>query len=168
MRRTAWRRRTEGPSLPIGEERPMAPVRLAVMPNYGGGLTGPRPKTAPYRDRALLDLARGRPCLLLVPACCSHRMDTVVAAHSNLSIHGKSGARKADDCYTVAACHSCHSWLDQGKATFLHKEAAFMAAHLRQVLAWRQIAADPSEPERFRKAAKSALEQLNATQGATA
>jgi hypothetical protein len=125
------------------------------------------PKTEPYRDAALLELARGRPCLLLVPGVCSHRVDTVVAAHSNFGIHGKGGARKADDVHSCAACHSCHAWLDQpighGGPTKAQKEAAFMAAHSRQVLAWRVIATDPAEPERFRNAAHRALEHLNAT-----
>ncbi|MCH7357545.1 hypothetical protein MMP61_18575 [Acinetobacter sp. NIPH 1958] len=35
------------------------------------------------------------------------------AAHSNSSKHGKSRGRKADDCYTVPLCHSCHSQFDQ-------------------------------------------------------
>ncbi|MCH7381388.1 hypothetical protein [Acinetobacter higginsii] len=34
------------------------------------------------------------------------------AAHSNFSVHGKSRSRKADDCYTIPMCHSCHRWFD--------------------------------------------------------
>jgi hypothetical protein len=52
------------------------------------------PKTEAIRMPALLEMARGRPCLLLVSGH-DHSPDTVVAAHSNLSIHGKAGARKA-------------------------------------------------------------------------
>jgi hypothetical protein len=137
------------------------PLHRAVMT---GSTTGPAPKTQPYRDPVLLELARGRPCLLMVPGICNHRIDTTAAAHSNLSIHGKSGARKADDCYTVWACAACHiPWLDQGKASAAIKERAFMEAHARQVLAWRLIATDPNESDRFRRAARRALERLNAT-----
>lgn len=136
------------------------PLHSVVM---GGGTCGPVPKTAPYRDAVLLEMARGRPCLMMVPGVCNHRLDTTVAAHSNLSIHGKSKGRKAEDCYTVAACHACHSWLDQGPAPARQKEAAFMAGHALQVMAWRNIAAASDEPERFRKAARRALERLNAT-----
>jgi hypothetical protein len=112
----------------------------------------------------ILRWARGRPCLLMVPAVCTHRVDQTVACHSNLGIHGKSLGRKADDVYTVWGCSAgCHFWLDVGKARAQDKEAAFMTAHARQVLAWRLVAMDPNEPERFRKAARRALERLNAT-----
>lgn len=138
----------------------MRPLRAGT---YAGGTTVPAPKTEAYRDTALLEMARGRQCLLMVPAVCSHRIDTVVACHSNWGCHGKAGARKADDCYSVFGCAACHSWLDQGKADAVLKEMAFMQAHLLQVLAWRQIAADQAEPERFRRAARRALDRLNAT-----
>jgi len=138
--------------------RPLTPGRI------GGSTSGVAvEKTEAYRDPALLEMARGRPCLLLVPGACTHRVDQTVACHSNLSIHGKAGARKADDCYSVHGCAGCHSWLDQGKAPATQKEVAFMAAHARQVLAWRVIAADPGEPARFRRAACRALERLNAS-----
>ncbi len=131
---------------------------------YAGSTSGdPAPKSEPYRDPVLLEMARGRPCLLMVPAVCSHRIDTVVAAHSNLPEHGKAMARKSDDVYSCWADACCHLWLDQGKARAADKEAAFMAAHARQVMYWRLIATDPNEPERFRRAARRALERLNAT-----
>lgn len=139
----------------------LKPLQVAT---YAGGTAAAQPKSEPYRDQALLEMARGRPCLLMVPAVCNHRLDTTAAAHSNLSVHGKAGGRKADDCYTVWACASCHiPWLDQGKAAANVKEQAFMEAHARQVLAWRLIALDQAEPERFRRAASRALEHLNAT-----
>jgi hypothetical protein len=127
------------------------------------------PKTAPYRDAVLLEMARDRPCLLMIPAQCSHRTDTTVAAHSNFAEHGGKGKnRRADDCFSVWSCEACHiRWLDQpighGGPTKAQKEAAFMAAHSRQVLAWRVIATDQAEPERFRRAARRALERLGAT-----
>ena len=150
------------------QERKAANMAALCVPSksrgsYGGSTSGPEPKTRAYRDPALLEMARGRPCLLLIPGLCSHRTDTVVAAHSNLSIHGKGGARKADDCYSVWGCAACHLWLDTSKALGAIKEIAFMTAHARQVLAWRLVAMDASEPERFRKAASRALERLNAT-----
>ena len=137
------------------------PRRAAVM---GGGTVGPAPKPVPWRCQTLLDMARNRPCLLLVPGICNYRTDTTVAAHSNWTEHGgKAGARKADDCYTVWACHACHTWLDSGPAPAERKRAAFLAAHPLQVLAWRQIATDPTEPARYRRAALAALERLGAT-----
>lgn len=117
-----------------------------------------------YRDRALLDMAEDRPCLLMATG--GHQTyGTTVAAHSNLSIHGKGAMRKADDCYSVWACFACHAWLDQGGAPKAEKARAFEAAHKLQMIEWRKIAEDASEPERFRKAAKAALEKLGERTG---
>jgi hypothetical protein len=137
-------------------------MKLLHKGTYSGGTTGPAPKDRAYRDQALLDMAQDRPCMLLVPGICNHRTDTTVAAHSNLYEHGKGKGRKADDVYSVWSCFACHGWLDQGQSPARLKRATFMGAHSRQVLAWRQIADDPGEPERFRRAAARALEQLNA------
>ena len=167
VRKPFRRQRAEGPTAPR-EVKPwaaaLASATLRPAPGtYAGSTIGQAvEKSKPYRDHALLDMARGRPCLLLVPGICSHRVDTVVAAHSNLSIHGKGGTRKADDCYTVWACLSCHSWLDQGMAPADVKQLAFTLGHINQVQAWRIVAAAPDEPERFRRAARRALERLSA------
>lgn len=139
------------------------PSRALVRGSYAGTTAAPAPKSAPYRDRALLDMAQGRHCLLCVPGICCAARDTTVAAHSNMAIHGKAGARKADDCYSVWTCYACHGWLDQGLAPADAKELAFTLAHLDQVLAWRVVAVDPTEPLRFRRAAQRALEHLNAS-----
>ncbi len=122
----------------------------------------PAPKTEPWRLQRLLDMAEGRPCLLHIPGVCNHDPATTVAAHSNLSIHGKGAHRKADDVFTVWACANCHAWLDQGPAPKADKEAAFVRAHADQVLAWRRIANDPHESEPDRRAARAALERLEA------
>jgi hypothetical protein len=133
--------------------------RMALM---GPATTVAAPKTEPKRNRALLDMAEGRSCLLRVPGiCCDGH---TVACHSNLSIHGKAGARKADDQYSVFGCATCHRWLDQGPASASRKQAVFMAAHVRQVDQWRIIAADKSEPYRLQQAALWALIQLNSSQ----
>jgi hypothetical protein len=122
----------------------------------------PAPKTEPWRLQRLLDMAQDRPCLLRIPGVCNHDPATTVAAHSNMSIHGKGGRRKADDVFTVWSCANCHSWLDQGPAPKADKEAAFMRAHADQVLAWRWISQDPAESEADRRAARAALERLEA------
>lgn len=161
MKRTPIRRKTplrrtrkQGPDI-AREEKPRALVPT-VQPlrkgTYSGGTTGPVQKRTAYRDAALLEMARGRHCLLRIPGMCVGATETTVAAHSNLLSHGEGKSRKADDCYSVFACYPCHFWLDQGAAAAVDKEAAFMAAHVRQVFAWREIAADAGEPERFRAA----------------
>jgi hypothetical protein len=139
------------------------PSRSLHRPTYSGGTAGPAPKTEEHRNQALLAMAKDRPCLLMVPAVCNHRQGTTVACHSNLSIHGKAGARKADDQYTVWGCAACHFWLDFGKAASAQKEMAFQLAHARQVLAWRLVARDRQEPMAARRAAQWALDLLNAT-----
>ncbi|WPB58621.1 hypothetical protein [Xylophilus sp. GOD-11R] len=126
--------------------------------------SAPIPKTEPKRNPHLLAMARGKPCLLCVAggvARCT--WDSTVAAHSNLSIHGKAGARKADDQYTVWLGDYHHRWLDQGPATAAAKEAAFMRAHLLQVQEWRWIASSYSAVDADQKAAQWALNQLNAS-----
>ena len=121
----------------------------------------PQPKPQAHRNSHLRDMARGMPCLLQVPGVCCHDRATVVCCHSNLSIHGKAGARKADDHYSVWGCAACHRWLDQGQAPRAEKEGSFMAAHLRQVLEWRAVAFDTTSAPRDRNAALWALERLN-------
>jgi hypothetical protein len=120
------------------------------------------PKPVEHRNATLLTLAKDRPCLLMVPAVCNHRTDTTVACHSNLSVHGKAGARKADDHYSVWGCSACHYWLDFGRAAAAQKEMAFMLGHARMVLTWRLIARDRQEPVSARRAAQWALDRLNA------
>jgi hypothetical protein len=142
------------------------PSRALHRGTYSGtysGTTTANPKPLEHRNPTLLAMAKDRPCLLLIPGICNHRVDTTVAAHSNLSIHGKAGARKADDQYSVWACHACHFWLDTSKAAAAHKEMAFTLGHVRQVLAWRLVAMDPMEPRRFQAAARWALGLLKAT-----
>jgi hypothetical protein len=103
------------------------------------------------------------PCLVRLPGVCSFDPETTIAAHSNSSSHGKAGARKANDEYSVWCCFHCHSWLDQGRASAAAKELAFMRAHLTQVCEWRAIAGSTAADPRDRAAAQWALDHLNAT-----
>lgn len=147
------------------ERRPLPapqPVR-AVAPTTFTAAVLSQPKTEQHRNRRLLDLARGMPCLLRVPGVCQGGTETTVAAHSNWAIHGKAGARKADDQYSAWSCMACHGWLDQGRARHAEKVVAFMAGHLRQVEQWRYMATDMGIPISDRKAALWALDLLNAT-----
>lgn len=126
--------------------------------DIGNPIADPKPEV--HRNAALLEMARGRPCLILFPYLV-HDPDTVVACHSNLGEHGKGGARKANDEYSVWGCRDCHHLLDQGSyLTAEEKRASFDAAHKRQVQEWARIAADPTEKLRFRKAADWALNHL--------
>lgn len=65
-----------------------------------------------------LAACRGEDCYLRVPGvCCSvgWAHESVVDCHSNQSRHGKAGARKADNIYTVPGCGPCHAWIDQNR-----------------------------------------------------
>ena len=119
-------------------------------------------KTIPYRDKKLLDFARGKPCLLTAVNGClgGYNTSTTVACHSNQSKHGKGLGRKADDCYTVWGCVNCHSWLDQGKAPKAEKVRAFDAALGRQVREWEDFVATGSGMGWELIAVKKALERL--------
>lgn len=64
-----------------------------------------------YRNKKLLDLARGQACVM-----CGCDDGTIVAAHSNLLEHGKGKSIKAHDSMTAWLCMRCHSELDQGGA----------------------------------------------------
>lgn len=166
MKRTAFRPRTQ-------HREPRDPDRVRATPTVTpGAFRAPQsvvaapvaaPKSAAHRNAHLREMARGMPCLLRVPGVCTQDRATVVCCHSNLSIHGKSGARKADDHYSVWGCAACHRWLDQGTAPRAQKAAAFMSAHLAQVLEWRAIAFDTNSSPRDRGAALWALGLLNAT-----
>lgn len=155
MKRTGFKPRVYDPP-------PPAPARALVQPvNYAriSANDAAVPKPAPYRDRALLDMARGRACLM--PRDTHAGADTTVAAHSNHMDHGKARGRKADDCYSVWACASCHTWYDQGSADRYEKRRAFDAALARQRIEWERIAVDPQEPLRLRQAARRALDYIN-------
>jgi len=131
--------------------------------SMGPATTMPAPKDVPGRNPVVLEMAHGRPCLLMaVPDCRGLRDDnsTTVACHQN---EGKGMATKRPDQYSVWGCVACHSWLDQSGAPRDTKRARFLSAHVRQVDHWRHIATSPAEPVRYRNGARWALEQLNAT-----
>lgn len=171
MRRTAWPSRAPASTkaAPRLVECAQAAIKkivksTAVLARITNTDTIAFQKTPVGRNRALLDMARGRQCLLRVPGVCQGGTETTVSAHSNWACHGKAGARKADDQYSVWACAACHiGWLDQGPAPKATKQMTFMRAHADQVLEWRRIERDPSETTRTRNAARWALDQLNST-----
>ncbi len=163
MKRTPWPRRGQpGPGTAPARVKPVAkplerPVRYAQPANEP---LFAAPKPVAHRNRRLLDLACGMPCLLRIEGVCNGRTDTTVACHSNLAIHGKAGARKADDCWSCWGCSACHWWLDRGPADALVKEAAFLAAHLLQVREWERVLSDPGRASVERRAAGWALQHV--------
>lgn len=123
------------------------------------------PKTTAQRNPHLLSMASGRQCLMNAPGVCNHNPETVVAAHSNSAMHGKAGARKADDQFSVWACHACHAWYDQGGGAIDRElgQRTFIRALLRQTREWARITKDPLSKAKDRAASAWALEQLQKT-----
>jgi hypothetical protein len=115
-----------------------------------------------YRDANLLKLAKGEKCLLEVADdCLGDEGSTTVAAHSNLMEHGKGKGLKSQDCFTVWACHRCHSLFDQGGSfTRQEKRDIFYAALLRQIEEWRKIGVNPALQPWKVQAARNALDHL--------
>ena len=114
-----------------------------------------------YRDKNLLELAKGEKCLLLAVGNCQyHDGSTTVACHSNFLKHGKGRGIKASDTYTVWGCVNCHQWLDQSGAPKAEKLRVFEAAHERQIQAWRDIANDPTAKAWRKAAAQAAIVNL--------
>ena len=133
------------------------------MAHMGPAPTKAAPKDIPARNPALLALAKGSPCLLLAVDHCHqlrYHTSTTVACHRN---EGKGMASKVSDAYSVWGCAACHEWYDRSGAPRAEKRRAFMAAHVRQLDAWRLLATDHTIPARERAAAQWALDQLNAT-----
>lgn len=115
-----------------------------------------------YRDPDLLKLAKGEKCLLQVSdQCLGEEGSTTVAAHSNLMAHGKGKGLKAEDCFTVWACHKCHTIFDQG-GSFSREEKndLFYEALLRQIEEWRKIATNPALRPWKVEAARQVLDHL--------
>ncbi len=163
MKRTAFKRKPPAPFV--------RPERVAAPPSRPAAWREAAPvdgqvravaKPVQHRNRRLLDLARGAPCLLRVPGVCSGDRETTVAAHSNWGVHGKGERRKADDHWTCWGCYACHTWLDQGQAPEVEKRRVFDAAHVRQVDAWRRMDADPKTGDADRAAVRWALGLLAA------
>jgi hypothetical protein len=114
-----------------------------------------------YRDKNLLKLAKGECCVLqIADVCMMGEGSTTVAAHSNFMEHGKAKGLKAEDCYSVWACHPCHSIFDQGGLSREQKEEFFADAMLRQVHEWRKIATSPTHKPWKVEAARNVLEYL--------
>jgi hypothetical protein len=122
---------------PLKQKAPLkrgAPMRQRTALKPGGTRmptrrTKPRATKTMYRNRALLDLARGMPCKIRVPGVCCSDPRTVVACHSNQSRHGKAGWLKTHDWAAAWGCVACHAHIDQNTtgATYEQKVALWEA-----------------------------------------
>jgi Protein of unknown function (DUF1364) len=118
------------------------------------------PKSPSTHNQAFRDLARGQDCTMNVLGVCNYDSETVVLAHSNSMADGKGKGYKANDHSGVWACHACHAWLDQGKASKAEKDAAFEAAQLRMIYKLAEIASSPTLRPSSVAAARWAIQQM--------
>ncbi|KVE32256.1 hypothetical protein WS68_16525 [Burkholderia sp. TSV86] len=108
MKRTGFKRKTHSPFSSLTRtstlKRQKAIVRRIKKPTVAEG-------------SKYLAACCGEECYLRVPGVCRlNPMDeTVVPCHSNQSRHGKAGAMKAKNEFTVPGCDACHAWIDQNR-----------------------------------------------------
>lgn len=121
-----------------------------------------RAKEPRQKNPRLLALAKGEDCALLSPFNGAHDSQTVVAAHANWAAYGKAKGQKAHDFFSVTACHTCHTWLDQESGDQDLKKSTFEAAMVRQIKSWREMVARPGLKPSKRQAAQWALDGLAA------
>lgn len=80
-----------------------------------------------YRNRKLLDLANGAPCM-----SCGAQDGTIVAAHANWSDFGKGMSHKASDAAVAFMCFCCHAEIDQGsRLTKVERRGKWVEAALK-------------------------------------
>lgn len=84
---------------------------MSAIPNTGIAI----PKVGNLRIPKLLALARESTCMLTTRVKHQHNQDTVIAAHSDSSKHGKGTGIKAHDVFIAYICHNCHAMLPRLK-----------------------------------------------------
>jgi len=67
-------------------------------------------------SKKIRDSARGQLCTMFSPVCTGGGDDATVFCHSNDSVAGKGGSKKADDLFGFDGCAACHDWFDNKRA----------------------------------------------------
>ena len=89
-----------------------------------------------YRNKRLLEVARGQSCMLQIPGVCNGNNETVVACHSNQLAHGKGMGTKAHDCFVAWGCSACHAAIDSGsQLSYEQKKDYWQRGHELTLLA---------------------------------
>jgi Protein of unknown function (DUF1364) len=120
------------------------------------------PKSPRQQNRALLDMARGKPCLIRSPLC-NDNPETTVACHGSGVANGKGMGYKVHDWLTVWGCSDCNHYTDAySGATAEEKRRAWELGHVRQIIEWNKIMnqVNGQESNRDIEAALWALENL--------
>ena len=64
-----------------------------------------------YRNKKILEAARGEECTLQTQYC-NHNPETTVACHSPFAMHGKATRLRSHDIFICFGCSDCHDALD--------------------------------------------------------
>jgi predicted outer membrane repeat protein len=124
---TGFRRKQGSPLSSFGPGKPFG---------RKSGIKAKRKKVTVAEGSKFIDACRGEECFLLVPGvCCSvgWAHPSVVDCHSNQSRHGKGGAIKAQNIFTVPGCERCHEFIDRGPAPRAEKFELWDDAYARWV-----------------------------------
>lgn len=71
----------------------------------------PKAKMKPYRNKKILNHARGQHCTIRHPHHCTANPEETVFAHLDELWAGKGYGQKAHDFAGAFACSGCHDWL---------------------------------------------------------
>lgn len=172
LRRSEFKRKAKPPPARVVPARaaikPIAPAqrpRATLTPV--AAVVRAIPKNPRQKNARLLDLARGRPCLLRWrPGCAGAEGSTTVACHANGHASGKGLGYKAHDWRSVWGCYVCHTEFDQGGHPAEVLQPVFDAAWLLQISEWEKIALAPATKPADAKAARWALERAATFKGA--
>jgi len=166
MKRTAFRRirAKHEPAVPR-EDRPTAHVAPTVSRGTYAvtGAGQAQPKRPADRLQALRDLAKGESC---AGVNCRCQPDTTVWAHSNEGAQNKGLGYKANDSSGAFLGRECHDYVDGrdgSKSTQEQRVAVMRLAQMRTRERLREIAGSRTEKLWKVRAARWALDQLNAT-----
>lgn len=72
------------------------------------------PKYVAYRNKKILQAAKGEKCTIFSPVC-NGNSETTVFCHSNENEHGKGFHKKSDDIFGFFGCSTCHDWFDDAR-----------------------------------------------------
>lgn len=139
-------------------------VRRAPKPGItmDGATSGPRPKSPADRKQAVRDLAMGEACQVQLREVCRRDTEHTVWAHTNTQGDQKGMGYKGHDSEGMFACDRCHEVIDRRLLPEPTLAEIIRAAKQRTLIRLRFIANAISERPWRVRAARWALDQLEA------
>lgn len=112
-----------------------------------------------FRNKNLIDLAKGRECFILSPECVGGT-DTTVSCHSNAQRHGHGTSIKSHDCFSAPGCAGCNHYLDQSGVPREVKELMFRNAFERWLVFLWSSGLIQVAGARFRREPKTTISKV--------